>query len=89
MNLDEDLVVVYVSQGPLAAEAVKAKLEAEGIQTVLRYSSLGRVMGLTVNGLGRVEVLVAPQDESAARELLIEDQGADEYACGDEPPPED
>ena len=77
MNINRDLVAVYVSQGPLSAEAVKAKLEAEGIPAVLRYSSVGRVLGLTVDGLGRVEVLVSEEDEAAARDAIREDEGID------------
>ena len=72
--MDDDLVVVYVSQGPLAAEVAKSKLESYGLTVALRYSPVGRVLGLTVDGLGRVEVLVAPQDEARARELLEEAQ---------------
>jgi hypothetical protein len=66
-------VVVYVSQGPLAAEVVRSKLESEGIPAMLRYPSVGRVLGLTVDGLGRVEVLVPPVYEDVAREILAEE----------------
>jgi hypothetical protein len=72
-NEDADLVVVYVSQGPLAAEVARAKLEGEGIPVTLRYSSIGRVLGLTVDGLGRVEVVVPREHEAAARVVLEED----------------
>ena len=68
--------VVYVSQGPLAAEVAKSKLESHGIVTVLRYEPIGRALGLTVDGLGKVEVLVSEADLSDARALLEE---------GDEP----
>jgi hypothetical protein len=70
--MDDDLVVVYVSQGPLAAEVAKSKLESYGLTVALRYAPVGRVLGLTVDGLGRVEVLVAPEDAARARELLQE-----------------
>ena len=66
-------VVVYVSQGPLAAEVCKAKLEAEGIPVRLRYESIGRVIGLTVDGLGKVEVLVPAERADEARALLDEE----------------
>ena len=71
MSLD-DLIVVYVSQGPLGAEVAKSKLEAEGIPALLRYEAVGRVLGLTVDGLGRVEVLVHAQDAPIARQILEE-----------------
>jgi hypothetical protein len=68
------LVVVYCSQGPLGAEVVRSKLEANGIHTLLRYQSIGRVFALTIDGLGLVEVLVNSEDEQAANSLLVEDE---------------
>jgi hypothetical protein len=52
---------------------------------MLRYEAIGRVLGLTVNGLGRVEVLVTPADEAAARELLAEDDLPLDMEEGSEP----
>ncbi len=68
----DSLVVVYRSQGPLAAEVAKSKLESHSIPATLRYQAIGRVLGLTVDGLGLVEVLVAQRDEADARDLLRE-----------------
>jgi hypothetical protein len=75
----ENMVVVYISQGPLSAEVVRAKLESAGIPVLLRYEAIGRVLGLTVDGLGRVEVTVPLEREEEARDLLseIEEGGAD------------
>jgi hypothetical protein len=75
MTYEGNLVVVFISQGPLAAEVAKSKLEAQGIPVMLRYQAIGRVLGLTVDGLGKVEVLVAPEHEAVAREVLEEVQG--------------
>lgn len=75
MSARPELVVVYVSQGPLGAEVARSKLEAEGLRVVLRYEALGRALGLTVDGLGRVEVCVHPQGEALARAIL--EPGAD------------
>jgi len=75
MGSEVGLVVVYVSQGPLAAEVAKGKLEAAGIPALLRYEAIGRVLGLTVDGLGKVEVLVNAEREAEARELLQESDG--------------
>jgi hypothetical protein len=74
----DKLKVVYCSQGPLAAEVAKSKLEANGIRALLRYPSIGRVFALTVDGLGLVEVLVHSEDEERASSILTEepdDQG--------------
>lgn len=75
MSADDDLVVIYVSQGPLAAEVAKAKLDSLGISAMLRYEAIGRVLGLTVDGLGRVEVLVSAAQADRAREALEEMAG--------------
>ena len=70
MPTDEPSEVVYVSQGPLGAEVAKSKLESLGIPVMLRYQSIGRVLGLTVDGLGRVDVLVPIEYVMIAKEAL-------------------
>lgn len=70
MSESEDPVVVYTSQGPLGAEVAKSLLESQGIPAMLRYSSIGRVLGLTIDGLGKCDVLVPPSFEQLAREAL-------------------
>lgn len=67
------LVTVYRSQGILGAEVVKAKLEAAGIPALLKYESAGLVLGLTVDGLGQVEVQVPAAQEAAAIALIAEE----------------
>lgn len=71
----DPLAKVYVSQGMYAAEVVKAKLEANGIPAILKYESVGQIIGLTVNGLGRVEVHVPTQYAEEALRLVDEDEG--------------
>lgn len=88
MTDSNEPVVVYASQGPLAAEVARSKLESEGIPTMLRYPSVGRVLGLTVDGLGRVEVLVPRAYAAQASEVLAEEiPSAAESPAGAEPPP--
>ena len=72
MGEEGELVVVFVSQGPLQAEMAKGKLEAQGIPVMLRFQAIGRVLGLTVDGLGRVDVLVPATYEATARDVLEE-----------------
>lgn len=64
------MVTVYVAWGQPEAEIVRGRLESEGIPAILRYESAGMVYGLTVDGLGKVEVLVPEVFASLARELL-------------------
>ncbi|HEX7587988.1 MAG TPA: DUF2007 domain-containing protein [Anaerolineae bacterium] len=70
---DEALVSVYTSTGPLGAEVVKGRLESAGIPAMLKYESIGRTMGLTLDGLGEVQVMVQKEREQEALALLAED----------------
>ena len=72
------LVTVYTSQGMLPAEVVKAKLESAGIPALLRYEAVGQVLGLTVDGLGRVDVQVLEEFAEDALALVQEERPDDE-----------
>jgi Putative prokaryotic signal transducing protein len=68
---------VFVANGQLHAQQVRSFLAAEGVETVLRGESLSKTHGLTLDGLGQVEILVDPADEERARALLASaDAGA-------------
>ena len=69
-NKTPEYVVVYTSMGPLAAEVVKGRLESAGIPALLKYESVGRIYGLTLDGLGEVQVLVSKDREMEARALI-------------------
>ena len=71
-NNQPGMVEVCVTSGLLQAEVIKGKLEANDIPVLLQYESLGPVMGLTVDGLGQVQVLV-PEDKADATRALIEE----------------
>jgi len=64
------LVTVYVAQGMLRAMVVRGALETAGIPVMLSYESIGPVLGLTINGIGKVEVRVPVEWEAEARDLL-------------------
>ena len=66
------LVRIYITAGLYQAEIIRGKLQAFGIPALLKYESLGPVMGLTVDGLGQVEVWVPLDLEQQARALLEE-----------------
>ena len=65
-----DETAVFTASGEIEAQQVQSFLEAEGISSELRGESLRKTHGLTIDGLGRVEVVVSRDDESRARELL-------------------
>ncbi len=67
-----ELITVCVEQGLLRAQVIKAKLEDAGIPVLLEYESIGPIIGITVDGLGRVSVLVPSQYANVARALIKE-----------------
>jgi thiamine pyrophosphokinase len=70
---DAELIEVYATQGHMRASVAKSKLEAAGIPVMLSYDSASRVIGLTVDGIGRVRLLVRAEDAHLARQLLTEE----------------
>jgi hypothetical protein len=68
--MDQQLRGVFVANGQIHAQQVRTFLEAAGIAAVERGESLRNTHGLTLNGLGAVEILVAEADISRARSLL-------------------
>jgi hypothetical protein len=77
------LVTVYESQGMLGAQVVKGKLESAGLPVLLKYESYGQVLGLTVDGLGLVEVQV-PAELAEDALALLDDENEDEDEDEDE-----
>jgi len=65
-----DLVVVHIAQGELEASVIKSHLECEGIPVMLQYESVGRVFGLTVDGLGEIRILVPQALVERAKEVI-------------------
>jgi hypothetical protein len=70
------LVEVLVVQGQIAAEVVKSHLESEGIPVLLKYESAGPIFGITVDGLGKVKIMV-PEELAEEAKRIIEPQGFD------------
>jgi len=61
---------VFTANGEIQAQQVRAFLEAAGISSELRGESLRKTHGLTLDGLGMVEVVVSGIDADRARALL-------------------
>ena len=61
---------VFTANGEIQAQQVQAFLEAAGISSELRGEALRKTHGLTLDGLGRVEIVVSSVDEDRARALL-------------------
>jgi hypothetical protein len=67
-----DFIVVSTVQGQVAEAQVRAFLEAHGIATQVRGETLRTTHGISIDGLGSVEILVPHDQADEARELLNE-----------------
>ncbi len=63
-------IVIFSAQGAPEEDQVRSFLAAHGIETATRGEALRKTHGLTLDGLGQVEILVAPEDADDARRLL-------------------
>jgi hypothetical protein len=70
--MDHEWIVVYTAQGELEETQVRSFLSAHDIATATRGEALRKTHGLTLDGLGEVEILVAPEQADEARSLLEE-----------------
>jgi hypothetical protein len=80
--MDPELRCAFVASGEAHAQQVRGFLEAAGIQTAERGEALRNSFGLTLNGIGAVEILVTEADLDKARALLA-DAEAGSFRLGD------
>lgn len=69
-EMDNQPVVVATVQGEFEEQALRAFLEANGIPTVVRGEALRKTHAFVLDGLGAVEIMVAPEHELEARDLI-------------------
>ena len=81
--MDEQTTCVYVANGQTEAHQVKDFLDGAGVPAILRGESLSKTHAFTVDGLGRVEVLVAASDAERAV-ALIASADAGEFRLGED-----
>ena len=68
--MDHEPVVVATVQGEFEEQQLRTFLDANGIPTVVRGEALRKTHAFVHDGLGAVEIMVAPEDEFAARDLI-------------------
>lgn len=68
--MEHQWIVVYTAQGEPEEAQIRSFLNAHGIPTSTRGEALRKTHGLTLDGLGQVEILVAPENAADARALL-------------------
>ena len=66
----QDEVTVFTASGEMQAQQIRGFLAAAGIASELRGESLRKTHGLTIDGLGMVQVVVSTADAEQARTLL-------------------
>jgi len=66
----QDEICVFRANGEMQAQQIQGFLAGSGIASELRGESLRKTHGLTIDGLGLVEVVVSADDEEQARALL-------------------
>jgi hypothetical protein len=59
-------------QGRPEAMFLKSFLESQGIEVEMFQESVGQTMGLTIDGLGTVQLFVPKEQAAEARQLLDE-----------------
>jgi hypothetical protein len=74
---------VYQASGEVDAQQVRDFLEANGIPCSFHGESLRKTHGLTLDGLGLVEIHVQEADADRARELLAAADRGDFNLDGD------
>jgi hypothetical protein len=76
---------VYVASGEVHAQQIRSFLAAAGIPSAERGEALRITHGLTVDGLGAVEILVSAEDAAHARDILQSAEAGD-FRLGDNDP---
>jgi hypothetical protein len=84
----EHFIHVCAVQGQFAEAQVRAFLEANGIPTQVRGETLRTTHGISIDGLGSVEILVPADKADQARDLLNQaEAGALSLAADEDPEP--
>lgn len=84
--MTEDFVVVSTVQGQFTEQQIRAFLEAHGIATHVRGETLRTTHGISVDGLGTVEILVERDLADEARDLLARAERGELALEADEEP---
>ncbi len=66
----EEWISLIIPKNPVEAEIIKGKLESEGIPVFLKKEAIGRIYGITTDGLGEIKVLVPKNLAKKAKEIL-------------------
>ena len=65
-------VEVHTVQGPFEAEIVQACLSSCGIESTTQGLAAQRVHPFTVDGMGKIKILVMERDAETARQIIAD-----------------
>lgn len=71
---DTNWLLVYTAAGPSEAIVIKSVLETNGIEVKEVQETAGKLWGLTMDGLGKVEIYV-PEEKFEEARAIIESKG--------------
>ncbi len=69
---EDDLAELITVEGGLEADIIQSKLRSFAIPVLLHYEAAGRIFGITMNGLGKVKIMVPRALLDDARKVLSE-----------------
>ena len=70
MENETEVIELIVVDGMMEAEIIKSKLENFEIPCMLKFEAVGRLLGITSDGLGKVQVMVPLDYLEKAKEIL-------------------
>jgi len=70
--MEKDKFVLLMKTDSVEAEIIREKLEGAGIPVVIQQEAIGKITGLTVDGLGEAEILVPEEFLKVAKEIISE-----------------
>jgi hypothetical protein len=70
MENETELIELMVVDGLMEAEIIKSKLDNFEIPCMLKFEAVGRLLGITSDGLGKVQVMVPHGYLEKAKEIL-------------------
>ncbi|MBN2345456.1 MAG: DUF2007 domain-containing protein [Candidatus Aminicenantes bacterium] len=69
---ESELKELMTVEGGMEADIIKSKLESFHIPVLLKYEAAGRIFGITMDGLGKVTIMVPAAFMEEARRILNE-----------------
>ena len=71
---EKELVKLIEVEGLVNAQIIESKLKHFNIPCMLKYDSATHLYGITLDGLGKVQVIVPKEFLKQAQEVLGDDQ---------------